>query len=78
MPTNLPASSRRRVEAGLRELRTWLAMARHDRRESTDPEQRVHLRLLIDDLEFLVYRLERLLHPASTERLDDDQNGGTE
>lgn len=66
-PTNLPPSSRRNVERGLRELRAWLAMARQDLREAIDLEERVHLRLFVTDLEDCAYQLEMLLHPANGE-----------
>lgn len=65
--TNLPPSSRRNMERGLRELRAWLQAARAERRASTDPAERRRLLLLIDDLEFLTFRLERVLHPSNSE-----------
>lgn len=68
MPTkvsNLPPSSRRNLERALRELRAWRSLARADYRDSTDPAQRPRLRQLVDDLEWLIYRLEQVLHPMT-------------
>lgn len=68
MPTtvpNLPPSSRRNIERALRELRAWRSMVRADYRDSTDPTERPRLRQLADDLEWLIYRLEQVLHPMT-------------
>lgn len=62
---NLPPAARRNVERGLRELRVWRTLARDDYRNATDPTERQRLRQLADDLEWLTYRLEQLLHPMT-------------
>lgn len=74
MPTNLPSSSRRNLERGLRELRAWLHVARADLRDATDPAERPRLRQLVTDLEHCVYQVVLLLHPASTDRTNGDNN----
>lgn len=79
MPTtipSLPPPSRRNLERTLRELRTWRDRARddyHRRAPGAGQDELRTMRQLVDDLEWLCYRLEQVLHPAGPETKGGDQ-----
>ncbi|MQA02161.1 MAG: hypothetical protein GEV07_05350 [Streptosporangiales bacterium] len=65
MSTNVPnRKSRQNIERGLAALQIWRRQVAADYRTESDPTRRAALRRLADDLEWLCWRLEQVLHPA--------------
>lgn len=66
MAMNVPEHvNRRRVEQGLAELKKWKSHAIKQSAQTENDHYQTRLRLLVEDLERVVYILERLLQPMN-------------
>lgn len=61
----LSPDARRRLEGARLDLRAWLHIARADLADEPDPARKPVLRQRVADLEYVVERLERVLHPSN-------------